>query len=121
MRVDSSGHSVLGITRGDAARADARRFDDSGFEYALFDAGGAMLAAGKATDPRVIRGPLAAPGAPGLGHAIRTLPAGYYLIGIPEGADAHKLWIRNQDASTEKTVPAAGSGEKASTGQWLDL
>jgi hypothetical protein len=49
------------------------------------------------------------------------LPGGYYLIGIPEGADARKLRIRNQEASTEKAAPAAGSGETASTEQWLDL
>jgi hypothetical protein len=122
MRVDSSGHSVLGITQGETRRARTLGGSaDSGFEYTLFDAGGAVLAAGKATDPRVIRGPLASPGAPGAGHASRTLPIGYYLIGIPEGADAHKLRIRNQEASTEKTAPAAGSGEKASTEQWLDL
>jgi hypothetical protein len=122
MRVDSSGHSVLGITQGEPRRVlTPGGSDDFGFEYALFDAGGAMLAAGKAADPRVIHGPLAAPGAPGPGHASRTLPGGYYLIGIPEGADAHKLRIRNQEASTEKTAPAAGSGEKASTEQWLDL
>ena len=80
-----------------------------------------MLAAGKAADPRVIRGPLASPGATGRGHATRMLPSGYYLIGIPEGADVRKLRIRNQEASTEKTAPAAGSGETASTEQWLDL
>ena len=33
-----------------------------------------MLAAGKVADPRVIRGPLAPPGAPETGHAARTLP-----------------------------------------------
>ncbi len=75
MRVDSSGHSVLGITLGEPRRAQKPGgSDDSGFEYALFDAGGAMLAAGKVADPRVIRGPLGSPGAPGLGHATRTLP-----------------------------------------------
>jgi len=122
MRVDSSGHSVLGITQGEPRLARTPGgSDDSGFEYALFDAGGAVLASGKAVDPRVIRGPLASPGGPGLGHVTRTLPGGYYLIGIPEGADAHKLRIRNQGASTEKTAPAAGSGETASTEQWLDL
>ncbi len=64
MRVDSSGHSVLGITQDEPRRARTPGgSDDSGFEYALFDAGGAMLATGKVADPRVIRGPLASPGA----------------------------------------------------------
>ena len=63
MRVDSSGHSVLGITLGEPRRARTLGgSDDSGFDYALFDAGGAMLAAGKVADPRVIRGPLAVAG-----------------------------------------------------------
>ena len=122
MRVDSSGHSVLGITPDEPRRARAiGGADDSGFDYALFDAGGAMLAAGKVADPRVVRGPMGSPGTPGLGHAIRTLPGGYYLIGIPEGADAHKLRIRKREASIEKAAPAAGSGEMASTEQWLEL
>ena len=52
MRVDSSGHSVLGITSDEPRRARTLGgSDDSGFEYALFDAGGAMLAAGKVADP----------------------------------------------------------------------
>jgi hypothetical protein len=122
MRVDSSGHSVLGITPDEPRRARALGgVDDSGFNYALFDAGGAMLATGKVADPRVVRGPMGSPGTPGLGHAIRTLPGGYYLIGIPEGADARKLRIRKREASIEKAAPAAGSGEMESTEQWLDL
>lgn len=112
MRVDSSGHSVLAVTADEPRRARTLRGpDDSAFEYTLFDAGGTLLATGKVADPRVIRGPLAPPDAAAVGHATRTLPEGYYLIGIPEGADAHKLRIRQPGASMEK----------ASTEQWLDL
>jgi hypothetical protein len=112
MQIDSSGHHVLGTTS-HVPRRPARLGGavDSGFEYALFDTQGAMLAAGSVADPRVVRGPLALPGAPGAGHVTRMLPGGYYLIGIPEGGDARKLRIRKLDASMEK----------ASTEQWLDL
>jgi hypothetical protein len=112
MRVDSSGHSVLAITPDESRRARTSAGpDDSAFEYAVLDAEGAVLAAGKVADPRIIRGPLASPGSVPMGHVSRVLPSGYYLIGIPEGADAHKLRIRQQDASMEK----------AATEQWLDL
>jgi IgA peptidase M64/Big-like domain-containing protein len=113
MRVDSSGHSVLGITADDARHARMPGASgDSGFEYELFDARGATLAAGKVADPRVIRGPLAPPGAPAMGHATRRLPSGNYLIGIPEGVDARRLKVRRLDGSMEKA---------ATTEQWLDL
>ena len=113
MRVDSSGHSVLGITRDEPRRMrKTGSSDDSGFEYALFDSAGGMLAAGKVVDPRVVREPLAPPGAPGPGHATRSLPSGHYLIGIPEGVEARRLKIRRPDGSMEK----AGQSE-----QWLDL
>ena len=112
MRVDSSGHSVLAITA-DEPRSK-RTVGESGekaFEYALFGAGGAVLAQGSIADPRVIRAPLAPPGAAAMGHATRVLPSGYYLIGIPEGAEAYKLRIRKRETSMEK----------ATTEQWLDL
>jgi hypothetical protein len=112
MQVDSSGHHVLGMASEEPRRPRMPRgAAESGFEYALLDAQGAMLAAGRIADPRVIRGPLALPGSPEVGHVTRTLPGGYYLIGIPEGGDARKLRIRKLDASMEK----------ASTEQWLDL
>jgi len=112
MRVDSSGHSVLAVTAGEPRRARSPQGSgDSAFEYTLFDAGGTPLAAGRIADPRVIRGPLAPPDAAAMGHATRVLPSGYYLIGIPEGADAHKLRIRQQETAMGK----------ASTEQWLDL
>ena len=113
MRVDSSGHRVLGIIADEPRRARTiGGSDEFGFEYALFDATSTMLAEGKVADPREIREPLAPPGAPVMGHAMRTLASGYYLIGIPEGAEARKLRIRKQEPSMEKT---------ASTEQWLDL
>ena len=120
MRVDASGHTVLGIDLGDPRRARAPgRSEDSGFEYALFDAGGAVLAAGQIADPRVVRGPLPAPGMPAAGHGIATLESGYYLIGIPEGVNARKLRIRAvtgmEKAGTESTTGIPP------TEQWLDL
>jgi hypothetical protein len=113
MRVDSSGHSVLGMTSSEPRRArPPREPNDSDFEYALFDAEGVMLSEGRIADPRAIRGPLAPPGAPETGHAMRTLQSGYYLIEIPEAADARKLRIRRPVGSTEKATPGT---------EWLDL
>ncbi|HEV7606427.1 MAG TPA: M64 family metallopeptidase [Steroidobacteraceae bacterium] len=113
MRVDSSGHSVMGSSSSEPRFAKAlRTSDDSGFEYTLYDAGGATLADGRLLDPRVIHGPLAPPGAAEAGHATRTLQSGYYLIGIPEGVDARRLRIRARDGSIEKAAQAE---------QWLDL
>ena len=113
MRVDSTGHSVLGMTSSQPQRArPPRGSDDSEFEYTLFDAGGAMLSEGRIADPRVIRGPLAPPGAPETGHAMRTLQSGYYLIEVPEGADARRLRIRRPVGSIEKAAPGT---------EWLEL
>ena len=111
MRVDASGHSVLGLSATEPQRATRflRAPDEPEFEYALYDGGGTMLSEGRIADPRVIHGPLAPPGAAGTGHAVRTLQSGYYLIGIPEGADARRLRIRS---STDrwKRLRRASSG-----------
>jgi len=113
MRVDPSGHSVLGLSTGGGQRARSLRApDESGFEYTLYDGGGASLSQGRLADPRVIQGPLAPPGASETGHAVRTLQVGHYLIGIPEGVDARRLRIRSLDGWMEKSA----QGE-----QWLDL
>ena len=114
MRVDGAGHSVLGLSeigpqRGVKAPGAS---DESDFEFALYDSGGAMLSEGWIADPRVVQGPLAPPGASEAGHAVRTLENGYYLIGIPEGVDARRLRIRRHDGSMEKA---------AQSEQWLEL
>jgi hypothetical protein len=113
MRVDPSGHSVLGLTRSYGPRAQSPRPpDESRFEYTLYDGGGASVSQGLIGDPRVIHGPLAPPGASATGHVVRTLQVGHYLIGIPEGVDARRLRIRRLDGGKEKS---------AQTEQWLDL
>ena len=113
MRVDASGHSVLGSAAIEP-QAGARFLGGPApaFEYALYDGGGTMLAEGGITDPRVIQGTLGAPGAAQAGHPLRTLQSGYYLIGIPEGVDARRLRIRRLDGSMEKAALDA---------QWLEL
>jgi hypothetical protein len=114
MRVDASGHSVLGLSsmepQGGARFLGAP--DEPEFGYALYDGGGAMLSEGRIADPRVVHGPLAPPGAAWTGHAVRTLQSGDYLIGIPEGAEARRLRIRRLDGSMEKA---------AQSEQWLEL
>lgn len=113
MRVDPSGHGVLGLSSSEPRRARSLRgLDESGFEYALYDGGGAMLSEGLVADPRVIHGPLAPPGAAETGHAVRTLQSGHYLIEIPEGVDARRMRIRRLDGSIEKATQSE---------QWLDL
>ena len=114
MRVDASGHSVLGLSTSEPQRGTEfrRSPDESKFEYALYDGGGAMLAEGRIADPRVVHGPLARPGAAEAGHHVLTLQSGYYLIGIPEGVDARRLRIRQPDGSMEKA---------AQSEQWLEL
>jgi hypothetical protein len=113
MRVDPTGHSVLGLTTGGPQRASPLRgLEPSDYEYTLYDGGGAVLSQGWLADPRVIHGPLSAPGAPPTGHAMRTLQTGYYLIGIPAGVEARRLRIRRFDVSMEKV---------AQSEQWLDL
>jgi hypothetical protein len=113
MRVDSSGHRLLGSSPIEPRRVKSMRVgDESDFEYALYDGMGALLSEGRIADPRVVRGPLGPPGEPDSGHEQRMLPNGYYLIGIPEGAAARKLRIRSPGGSLEK----AGQDE-----QWLDL
>jgi hypothetical protein len=112
MHVDSSGHSVVGVTRIEPQPA---RFPlaagEPELEYAFYDGEGMMIAAGGIDDPRVVHGPLPLPGEPETGHALQTLESGDYLIGIPEGAEARRLRIR-RSGSMEK----AGQSE-----QWLDL
>jgi hypothetical protein len=114
MRVDASGHSVLGLSMGEPQRGaiSPPAADESEFAYALYDGGGAMLSEGRVADPRVIQGLLPPTGAAEAGHVVRTLQTGYYLIGIPEGVEARKLRIRRLDGSMEK----AAQGE-----QWLEL
>jgi hypothetical protein len=113
MRVDATGHIVLGLSTGRPRRARSVPGPDvSGYEYTLYDGGGALLSQGRIADPRAIRGPLAPPGATETGHAARTLQSGHYLIGIPAGVDARRLRIRSFDGSMEKA---------AQSEQWLDL
>jgi hypothetical protein len=113
MRVDPTGHSVLGLTAGVPRRPRSLRgLEPSDYEYTLYDGGGAMLSQGWVADPRAIHGPLAPPGALETGHAMRTLQSGYYLIGVPAGVDARRLRIRNFGGSMEKV---------AQSEQWLDL
>jgi hypothetical protein len=120
MRVDSTGHAVMGMS--DAEARTLRRpgmAADSGFEYALFDSGGTLLSRQRIDDPRVVRGPLPPPGMATTGHGIATLESGYYLIGIPEGADARKVRIRAM-TGIEKTE-AESMTQDPPTEQWLDL
>jgi hypothetical protein len=113
MRVDATGHSVMGMSAGGPRRAGALRgLDSADYEYALYDGGGAMLSQGRLADPRALHGPLSPPGTTEAGHAARTLQSGHYLIGIPAGVDARRLRIRRLDGSMEKT---------AQNEQWLDL
>ncbi|HEU5134081.1 MAG TPA: M64 family metallopeptidase [Steroidobacteraceae bacterium] len=113
MRVDSSGHEVLGLVPAGAQRAESAPLPDQpGFEYTLYDGGGAMLSQGRLADPRAIHGPLAPPGASETGHDVGTLEVGHYLIGIPEGEEVRRLRIRKFDGKVEKA---------AQSEQWLDL
>jgi hypothetical protein len=113
MRVDASGHSALGSSSVEPRLVQSPRdAEASGFDYALYDEAGAVIAEGRIADPRVIRGPLGLPGEADPGHARRMLPSGYYLIGIPEGAEARKLRVRGSGGSIEKA---------AQNEQWLDL
>lgn len=120
MRVDSAGHAVMG--KAETEPRTLRRpgtATDSGFEYALFDSGGTLLSQQRIADPRGVRGPLPREGMAATGHGIATLESGYYLIGIPEGADAHKVRIR---AVTGMGKTAAESmTQEPPTEQWLDL
>ena len=112
MRIDPTGHSVLGSTAGGPRRAAfLHGLASSDFEYTIYDGAGLVLSKGWLADPREIHGPLAA-GEPETGHAMRTLPSGNYLIGIPAGVDARRLRIRRFDGSMEKA---------AQSEQWLDL
>jgi hypothetical protein len=113
MQVDSSGHRILGSSGIEPRLVKPLGDRDaSDFDYALYDEAGAVLSEGRIVDPRVIRGPLGLPDEADRGHARRMLPGGYYLIGIPEGAEARKLRIRGIGGSIEKA---------AQNEQWLDL
>jgi hypothetical protein len=123
MRVDAAGHAVVGMSQTDAR--SPRRLGgvpDAGYEYALFDGGGRMLSQGLIADPRIVQGPLAAPGAPGSGHGHdgAVLESGYYLIEVPEGVEARRLRIRTLGSSTEKTAERKVDGP-GPIEQWLDL
>jgi hypothetical protein len=120
MRVDSAGHAVMGINHTEARTLRrAGMAADSGFEYALFDAGGALLYRERIADPRMVRGPLPPRGTATPGHGVATLERGYYLIEIPEGADARKVRIRAM-TGMEKTG-AEPMTQGPPTEQWLDL
>jgi hypothetical protein len=121
MRVDAAGHAVVGISQTDA-RSPHHLGDvpDAGYEYSLFDAGGTMLSRGLIADPRIVHGPMAAPGAPRSGHGVAVLESGYYLIEVPQGVDARRLRIRTLDRSAEKTAERKVDGP-GSIEQWLDL
>ncbi|HYJ40516.1 MAG TPA: M64 family metallopeptidase [Steroidobacteraceae bacterium] len=113
MRVDPTGHNVLGLSSSGPRRVKVRQWADaSDYEYALYDGGGAMVSQGRIADPRAIHGPLAPPGASETGHSVLTLQSGHYLIGVPAGVDARRLRIRRFDGSMKKT---------AQSEQWLDL
>ncbi|HEY6124553.1 MAG TPA: M64 family metallopeptidase, partial [Steroidobacteraceae bacterium] len=118
MRVDSTGHTVVGVTQTEARSLHRLgTAADSGFESTLFDAEGALLSRQRIADPRMVRGPLPGRGMAAAGHGIATLESGYYLIEIPEGADARKLRIRAVTGA-EKTEPMT---EGSPTELWLDL
>jgi hypothetical protein len=120
MRVDTAGHEVLGVTTTEPLiphRLGGAM--ESGFEYALFDAGGALLSERRIADPRAVRAPLALPGTSESGHQATTLESGYYLIEVPAGTEARKLRIRavrelGENASVSKTGATPIE-------QWLDL
>jgi hypothetical protein len=123
MRVDAAGHQVLGVTTHESANAlrlgAIADGADGGFEYALFDAAGTLLSQRQIADPRVVRAPMALPGASVPGHEMVVLEDGYYLIQLPAGADARKLRIRTV-AGSAQDASAAKIGATPIE-QWLDL
>jgi hypothetical protein len=122
MRVDAAGHAVIGVSQADARGPHhLGGVADAGYEYSLFDAGGTMLSQGRFADPRIVHGPMAAPGSPRSGHGVAMLESGYYLIEVPEGVDARRLRIRALDRSTEKMATERTVDGPESIGQWLDL
>jgi len=119
MRVDSTGHAVMGVSETEVRslhRLGAAA--ESAFEYALFDGEGTLLSTQRVADPRVLRGPLPRRGMAAAGHGVASLESGYYLIEIPEGADARKVRIRAV-TGTEKAETDSLTQEPAE--QWLDL
>jgi hypothetical protein len=120
MRVGSAGHEVMGITTHESVSAPRLgAVADGQFEYALFDAAGTLLSQRQIADPRIVRAPMALPGASVPGHQIVVLEDGYYLIEVPAGADARRLRIRTVQGSPE----TASQYKIAATPieQWLDL
>ena len=121
MRVDSTGHTVVG-TRTAEARVPRRLGvrQDLKLEYTLVDADGLVLSQGWLADPRLVRGPMAPPGEAPAGHELTLLENGDYLIGIPAGAGARRLRIRTLNESAEKAAPESKVGSPPIE-QWLDL
>jgi hypothetical protein len=105
MRVDAGGHTLKGWQPGAASGAANSRISSANgpdWRYTLLDEGGAQIAAGDITDPRIVRTALSAPGEPHAGHATAVLESGDYLIGVPSGVMPRKLRIAATAAGKQK-------------------
>ncbi len=104
MRVDASGHSLLArIPDGVAMPRLTTRSARTDWQYSLLDDAGQVIAQGALDDPRRVYGPLPLPGESSAGHELAVLPAGHYLIGIPQGAAARKMRLAPSVATLRKT------------------
>ena len=120
MRVDSTGHAVMGSSTLNARMSQRlNAFQEPEIEYTLVDSDGGVLSQGRVADPRVVRGPLAPPGEPPAGHDMALLESGDYLIGIPAGTGARRVRIRTLDRTAEAATESKVRSPPIE--QWLDL
>ncbi|HUQ09789.1 MAG TPA: M64 family metallopeptidase [Steroidobacteraceae bacterium] len=108
MRVDGSGHHVVGLmpTARPMRRSERPATSADSIRFTLTDAADATLATGVVADPRILRGMLGAHGRPG--HAIERLETGHYLIRANNVPGLRFLRIEPAGAAPAKVSPETG-------------
>jgi hypothetical protein len=107
LRVDATGHAVVGRQAAGPSFGTWTRHDDPDWRYDLLGEDGAVIATGSAHDPRLTRSALSPPGHPQAGHTRAMLASGHYFIGVPRGLAPRKLRISSSAAAQEKPGGAA--------------
>lgn len=97
LRVDASGHALLGRHGGLRAGAMLAPQGEADWRYTLLDAAGNALETGDIVDPRIVRTAM-----DGAGHSTVLLESADYLLGVPDGVTASKLRIAPTAAGAAK-------------------
>jgi hypothetical protein len=110
IRVDGTGHRLVGLRHRGAAVAQLPLQGEADWQYTLLAGDGTVLASGVIADPRLVRSALSAPGEAHAGHAAVQVESGHYLIGVPQGLAPGKLPQKLRIAATvagkEKLAPS---------------